>query len=98
MRIAVIDFSSTALSLLVEEISGEMMSSVVGLRRSVSILDYMNRKGRLSERGIEKVIDSMRYLIEAAERVGAESIRLISTASMRIISNYDGQQGICRPR
>ncbi len=89
MRIAVIDFSSTALSLLVEEISGEMMSSVVGLRRSVSILDYMNRKGRLSERGIEKVIDSMRYLIEAAERVGAESIRLISTASMRIISNYE---------
>ncbi len=89
MRIAVMDFSSTAISLLVEEVSGEMMSSVVGLRRSVSILDYMNRKGKLSSKGIEKVADSVRYLLEAADRVGAESVHLISTASMRIITNYE---------
>ena len=89
MRIAVMDFSSTAISLLVEEVSGEMMSSVVGLRRSVSILDYMNRKGKLSSKGIERVVDSVRYLLEAADRVGAESVHLISTASMRIITNYE---------
>ena len=88
MKIAVIDFSSTSLSLLVEEVSGEMMVPVVGLRRSVSILGYMSKKGKLSERGIEKVVDSIRYLMEAADKVGADSVRIISTASMRIIRNY----------
>ncbi len=88
MKIAVIDFSSTSLSLLVEEVSGEMMVPVVGLRRSVSILGYMSKKGKLSERGIEKVVDSIRYLMEAAAKVGTDSVHIISTASMRIIRNY----------
>ena len=88
MKIAVIDFSSTSLSLLVEEVSGEMMTPIVGLRRSVSILGYMSKKGRLSERGIAKVVESIRYLIDAAENVGAESVHIISTASMRLIRNY----------
>lgn len=88
MKIAVIDFSSTALSLLVADISGEMMVPVVGLRRSVSILGYMSKKGRISERGISKVVETIRYLIEAAKKVGAESVHLISTASMRLLCNY----------
>ncbi len=88
MKIAVIDFSSTSLSLLVEEVSGEMMIPVVGLRRSVSILGYLSKKGKLSERGIEKVVESIRFLLAAAEKVGAESVHIISTASMRIIRNY----------
>lgn len=88
MKIAVIDFSSTSLSLLVEEVSGEMLIPVVGLRRSVSILGYLSKKGKLSERGIEKVVDSIRFLMEAASKVGAESVHIISTASMRIIKNY----------
>ena len=88
MKIAVIDFSSTSLSLLVEEVSGEMMTPVVGLRRSVSILGYLSKKGKLSERGIEKVVDSIKFLMEAATKVGAESVHIISTASMRMIKNY----------
>ena len=88
MKIAVIDFSSTSLSLLVEEVSGEMMIPVVGLRKSVSILGYLSKKGKLSERGIEKVVESIRYLMEAAVKVGSESVCVISTASMRIIKNY----------
>ena len=85
---AVIDFSSTSISLLVEEVSGEMMTPVVGLRRSVSILGYMSKKGRLSERGVEKAVESIRYLIDAASKVGAQSVHLISTASMRRMRNY----------
>ena len=88
MKIAVIDFSSTSISLLVEEVSGEMMTPVVGLRRSVSILGYMSKKGRLSERGVEKAVESIRYLIDAASKVGAQSVHLISTASMRRMRNY----------
>lgn len=88
MKIAVIDFSSTSLSLLVEDISGEMMIPVVGLRRSVSILGYLSKKGRISERGIEKVVDSIKFLMDAADKVGAESVHIISTASMRLIRNY----------
>ena len=85
MKIAVIDFSSTSLSLLVENVSGEMMIPVVGIRKSVSILGYLSKKGKISERGIEKVVDSIKFLVEAAEKVGAESVHIISTASMRII-------------
>ncbi len=88
MKIAVIDFSSTSLSLIVEDISGEMMIPVVGLRRSVSILGYLSKKGRISERGIEKVVDSIKFLMDAADKVGAESVHIISTASMRLIRNY----------
>ena len=89
MKIAVIDFSSTSLSLLVENVSGEMMIPVVGIRKSVSILGYLSKKGKISERGIEKVVDSIKFLVEAAEKVGAESVHISSTASMRIIKNYD---------
>ena len=89
MKIAVIDFSSTSLSLLVENVSGEMMIPVVGIRKSVSILGYLSKKGKISERGIEKVVDSIKFLVEAAEKVGAESVHIISTASMRIIKNYE---------
>ncbi len=89
MKIAVIDFSSTSLSLLVDDVSGEMMTPIVGVRRSVSILGYLSKKGKISERGIEKVVDSIKFLSDAAEKVGAESVHIISTASMRIIKNYD---------
>ena len=88
MKIAVIDFSSTSLSLLVEEVSGEMMVPVVGLRKSVSILGYLSKKGKLSDRGIERVVDSIKALMETAQKVGAESVHIISTASMRMIRNY----------
>ena len=68
MKIAVMDFSSTALSLLVAEVSRDSIEPVVGLRRTVSILDYMSRKGKLSERGVEKVVEAVTYLEEAAKK------------------------------
>ncbi len=92
MKIAVMDFSSTALSLLVAEASRDSIEPVVGLRRTVSILDYMSRKGKLSERGVEKVVEAVTYLEEAAKKVGADHIILIATASMRMISNYSEVQ------
>ena len=62
MKIGIIDFSSTAVSLLVSDIQGDMTEEVVSLRRSVSILDYLTAKGKLSDRGIEKVVDSIMFL------------------------------------
>ena len=88
MKIGIMDFSSTAVSLLVSEISGDMTERIVSLRRSVSILDYLTAKGKLSDRGIERVVDSAVYLAEAARKVGAEKVKMLSTASMRLISNY----------
>lgn len=88
MKIGIIDFSSTAVSLLVSDIQGDMTENVINLRRSVSILDYLTDKGKLSSRGIEKVVDSVLFLMEAARKVGAEKVKMLSTASMRLISNY----------
>ena len=88
MKIAIMDFSSTALSLLVAEVSRERIEPMIGLRRSVSLVDYMSKKGKLSGRGIEKVIEAVRYLEDAARKVGSDRIVLIATASMRLVSNY----------
>lgn len=88
MKIGIIDFSSTAVSLLVSDIQGDMTEEVVSLRRSVSILDYLTAKGKLSDRGIEKVVDSIMFLMDSARKVGAERVKMLSTASMRLISNY----------
>ena len=88
MKIGIIDFSSTAVSLLVSDIQGDMTEKVVSLRRSVSILDYLTDKGKLSDRGIEKVVDSVLFLLESARKVGAERVKMLSTASMRLIANY----------
>ena len=88
MKIGIVDFSSTALSLLVADVNGDMVEKVVDLRRSVSILDYLTKKDKLSKRGIEKVVDSALYLLEAARKVGTQKVKMISTASMRLITNY----------
>lgn len=88
MKIGIIDFSSTAVSLLVSDIQGDMTEEVVSLRRPVSILDYLTAKGKLSDRGIEKVVDSIMFLMDSARKVGAERVKMLSTASMRLISNY----------
>ena len=88
MKIGIMDFSSTALSLLVADVNGDMVEEVVDLRRSVSILDYLTKKDKLSKRGIEKVVDSALHLLDAARKVGTERVKMISTASMRLITNY----------
>ena len=88
MKIAIMDFSSTALSLLVAEVSREHIEPMIGLRRSVSLIDFMSKKGKLSARGIEKIIEAVRYLEDAAKKVGSDRIVLIATASMRLVSNY----------
>ena len=85
MRKALIDFSSTALSLLVMD---DGLRPVFRLRRSLSIVEYMTKKGRLQDRGIEKVLEAVAHLKEAAEEVGARRIYLIATASMRLIANH----------
>ena len=41
------DFSSTALSLLVADVSRESIEPLIGLRRSVSLIDYMAKNIRV---------------------------------------------------
>ena len=90
MRLAVIDFSSVSISLLVADISGERgYRPLAGLRRSVSILDYMTHDGSLSENGIGKCVEEVMYLLSAARTAEAERISIIATASMRIIRNRE---------
>lgn len=86
MRKALIDFSSTALSLLVMD---DGLRPVFRLRRSLAMVEFISGKGRLIDRGIEKAVEAVLHLKEAAEEVGAKNIQLIATASMRLIANHD---------
>ena len=86
MREALIDFSSTGLSLLVMD---DGKKPVFRLRRTLSVVDFMSRKGKLMDRGIDKVAEAVFHLKDAALEVGALRIYLIATASMRLIVNHD---------
>ena len=86
MREALIDFSSTGLSLLVMD---DGKKPVFRLRRTLSVVDFMSRKGKLMDRGIDKVAEAVLHLKDAALEVGALRIYLIATASMRLIVNHD---------
>ena len=88
-KYAVIDFSRTSLSLLVanEEIS--RLEIVFKTYRPILIGDLVNKKERLTEKGINKIISEALELIDSARSLEADEIYGISTTLLRNIQNSE---------
>lgn len=87
-RYAIIDFSSTAVSLLIADIVSDEIIPVFRDRKTISVLDYIEKNGNFSNRGTQKVIEHMKTLISTAEAAKVNRIYAIATAAMREIKNY----------
>lgn len=88
MKYAVIDISSSGLSLIAAETFGKNTEIVFKDRMSLSLLHYMDGK-KLAPRGIEKLIDALILTKDACAELGVTVAYLISTAALRAIENFD---------
>lgn len=79
MKYAIIDMSSSSISLLAAE--GEKTFDVIlRERETISILHYMEGKN-LSERGVEKLAEILNKMKDVCIKTGVEKCYVISTAS-----------------
>ena len=87
MKYAIIDISSSSISLLVAE--GEKTFDVLlRERENISILHYMEGKN-LSERGVERLAENLEKMKEICRKTGVVKCYVISTASMRNFENFE---------
>ena len=87
MKFAIIDISSSSISLLAAE--GEKTFDILFREReNVSILHYMEGKN-LSERGVEKIAENLGKMKEICRKAGIDKCYVISTASMRNFENFE---------
>lgn len=86
MKYAIIDISSSSISLLAAE--GEKNFDILlRERENISILHYMEGRN-LSERGVEKLVENLNKMKEICKKTGVEKCYVISTASMRNFENF----------
>ena len=88
MKYSVIDISSSSISLIIAEADEHKTEIVFKDRLSVSLLHYLDGK-KLTERGIEKLVDALKTMKGECEKFGVGQCYLISTASLRVIENCD---------
>jgi Exopolyphosphatase len=88
-RYGIIDFSSTSVSLLIADVEEENIVPIFKDRKTISVLDYIEKNGKFSPRGTQKVIDALKTLISNAGAAKVEKIYTIATAAMREIKNYE---------
>ncbi|MCD8372080.1 MAG: hypothetical protein LUD27_02125 [Clostridia bacterium] len=93
--IAVIDISSTSLSMTVLE--DETYKPVYKFREGLSTISYIE-DGKVSEHGIEKIADRIAIFQDQCIKLGVEKLYVLSTAAMRFISNADEVFTIIRER
>lgn len=87
MKYAIIDISSSSISLLVAE--GEKTFDVLlRERENISILHYMEGKN-LSERGVERLAENLEKMKEIAARRGWSSATSSLPRSMRNFENFE---------
>ncbi len=87
MKYAVIDISSCSVSLLIASVE-ERTKVLHHERESVSILHYTEH-GKLSERGLEKIVEQLEKMKEICRANGVEKCYVVSTASLRNFENYE---------
>lgn len=89
MKYAVIDISSSSLSLLVaQKTSTDGQFTVLKrVRENLSVLQYAD-EGVLSERGVEKIVENLQKLKEICKKEGVQKCYVISTASIRNFKNF----------
>lgn len=89
MRVAVIDFSKSSLSLLVAEVNeNRSIESLFSTYTPLQLGEYIKDK-KLSQRGIDKVIECARKLIDTSAYFKAERLYALSTTLLRKIDNKD---------
>ena len=88
MKYAVIDISSSSISMIVAAQEGSKAEVVFKERASLSLVHYLEEEG-LSARGTEKLIDMLTRFRETAAELGVERGYLIATAALRHVKNFD---------
>lgn len=90
MKYAVIDLSSTGVSVVIAE--GEkdtgIFTAVYKDRTNIAVADYFEGHS-ISRRGIEKLIDALISARSACKAMGVEECYCISTAALRNIDNIE---------
>ncbi len=87
MKYAVIDISSSSISMIVAAREGEKTEVVFKERASLSLVHYLEEEG-LSARGKEKLIEMLVRFKETAAELGVERCYLIATAALRHVKNF----------
>ena len=87
MKYAIIDISSSSISLLVAE-GKKTFDVLLRERENVSILHYMEGKN-LSERGVEKLVENLNKMKGVCRKMEIDKCYVISTASMRNFENFE---------
>lgn len=87
MKYAIIDISSSSISLLVAE-GKKTFDVLLRERENVSILHYMEGKN-LSERGVEKLVENLNKIKGVCRKMEIDKCYVISTASMRNFDNFE---------
>ena len=88
-KYAVIDFSRTSLSLLVANEQMGRLEIVFKTYRPILIGDMVNKKEKLTDKGISKIVSEALELIESARNMEVDEIYGISTTLLRNIRNAD---------
>lgn len=88
MKYAIIDISSSSLSLLIaNKTSGTAFIVEKRQRENLSVLQYADG-GILSERGVEKIADCLQRLKDVCKANEVDKCYVISTASIRNFKNF----------
>ena len=88
MNYAVIDISSSSLSMIVASSNKNKSEIIFKERVAISLVHYLYGHC-LSARGIDKLAECLHGMKETCERLGAKRCYLISTAALRHIENFE---------
>ena len=83
---AVIDISSTSISMLVCGKDGT--HPAYKFRESLSAVSF-TEGGKLTEHGVEKICDKISVFQDQCKKLGVERLYVVSTAAMRFIDNAE---------
>ncbi len=95
MTYAVIDISSTSMSMLV--CGEDSTRPVYKYREGFSALSF-TEGGKLTEHGIEKMVDKISVFQDQCRKLGVDRLYVVSTAAMRFIDNADEVLAAVRKR
>ncbi len=95
MTYAVIDISSTSMSMLV--CGEDTTKPIYKYREGFSALSF-TAGGKLTEHGIEKMVDKLTVFQDQCKKLGVDKLYVLSTAAMRQIDNAEEVLAIVRER
>ena len=88
MKYAVIDISSSSISMIVAEMNDRVTEIIFRDRASLTLLHYLDGHD-LSQRGIEKLIEAVSVMKDKCVSLGVDVAYLISTAALRAVTNFE---------